>query len=469
MTFSVKLVAQNYQALHGSDYAGSIAVGYNPSSILSSPLPWDVTLLGFQTKNYSNLYYIYKPVNAATGTPYATWFNNGEYERKIFNSSNLNLFNTRIKINRKLAISFGANIRSVTNAITSKYNYIDTITSSNSFLGVNFNNQPFKAKLLSSTWTELFGTLAKTVFESKETKLNLGVTMKVNRGISGIVFDEYDGRIDRVAFSSPPSYYFTQAELTYAYPHVLETWDPNSPLSSNLKNGFKQTDTGGSLDIGFEYMVKDPRNYFQFDETPNDDYIWKFSVSLMDLGFAQYRYGIQSAKTSGISPNAYGVKFENKFDASIQSMQTLTDTLKTMVNTFSKLSGRYQIYLPSRLVVNIDRKLTDYIFVNAEMSLNAASILYPGKYTLHEMNLFSITPRIENRNFGFYVPVSINHYGQTWMGAAIKAGPLLMGLHHMNLISAKRNLQNGGGYIALVISPYQVVKRVKSRGVKCPI
>lgn len=50
--------SQNYQAMHGSDYAGSLAVGYNPASILSSPLSWDLALFGFQTKNYSNLYYL---------------------------------------------------------------------------------------------------------------------------------------------------------------------------------------------------------------------------------------------------------------------------------------------------------------------------------------------------------------------------------------------------------------------------
>lgn len=401
--------------------------------------------------------------------PYAIWINSGEYKRKIFNSSNINLLNTRIRLNRKLAMSFGANIRSVTNGTTSKYNYIDTISSSNSFLGLNLNNQPLKADLLSSTWAEMYGTLATTLRESASGRLNMGVTLRANRGISGIVFKGSDGRIDQVAFVSPPSYYFSQAELTYAYTHVLETWDPNKPLSSNLKSGLKNTDGGASIDIGFEYTVKDPANHFQFDESPNDEYIWKVAVSLMDLGFAKYKYGDQSARTSGVSPNAHGVSFENKFDASVQSMQTLTDTLKTMVNTFTPLTGHYLIYHPARFVLNVDRKLTDHIFINAEMSLHAAALFYPGQYTLHEMNLFSITPRIENRNFGFYLPVSVNQYSQTWMGAAVKAGPLLMGFHHLNLLTAKRNLQNGGGYIALVISPYQIVKKTKSRGIKCPI
>jgi len=118
------------------------------------------------------------------------------------------------------------------------------------------------------------------------------------------------------------------------------------PQQAFVKN-LKSADGGASFDIGFEYTIKDPANRFQFDETPNDSYIWKVAISLMDVGFAQYTYGVQSARTSGISPNAYGVKFENKFDASIQTLQTLTDTLKTMVNTFTPLAGKYKIYHPT--------------------------------------------------------------------------------------------------------------------------
>lgn len=47
-------VAQNYQAINGSSYAGSLGPSFNPSSIVHVPYSWDVTLFAFQFKNATN-------------------------------------------------------------------------------------------------------------------------------------------------------------------------------------------------------------------------------------------------------------------------------------------------------------------------------------------------------------------------------------------------------------------------------
>ena len=54
-----KVKAQDYHAIHGSSYAGSLGVHNNPASILMSPYKWDVTLFGGQLKSGSNLFTIY--------------------------------------------------------------------------------------------------------------------------------------------------------------------------------------------------------------------------------------------------------------------------------------------------------------------------------------------------------------------------------------------------------------------------
>ena len=43
-TLALECVAQDYQGLQGSPYAGSLGVANNPASILSTPYSWDVTL-----------------------------------------------------------------------------------------------------------------------------------------------------------------------------------------------------------------------------------------------------------------------------------------------------------------------------------------------------------------------------------------------------------------------------------------
>src|ERR1700748_2133626 len=46
--------AQDYHAIEGSPFAGSLGVANNPASILSTPYPWDITVFSMQLKNTTN-------------------------------------------------------------------------------------------------------------------------------------------------------------------------------------------------------------------------------------------------------------------------------------------------------------------------------------------------------------------------------------------------------------------------------
>lgn len=461
------LVAQNYQAMHGSSYAGSTGVHNNPASIVSSPLPWDIMLFGIQTKNYSNLVGINKQINQKTAG-YQIRVVNGKAKRDIMNNTNINVLNARFSLPKKSAISFGVNVRSSTIAKTSTLNLSDTVVSSNSFLEINTSNQPLRANLFTSNWLELHGTYAKTIFENRYSKLNLGATIKLNKGATGVVFKGTDGRFQQIASRNYPSYYFTSAELYYGYSYNLETWNTDKPISANLKQAYKDTDNGISTDLGLEYVIKGKKNSFSYEENSTTNYLWKFGISLLDLGYAKYMYGTESAKTSGVDPTYQGTSLENKFDATIQTLENFNDSLKTMVNSFTGLKSRFLIHHPTRFVINVDHKLSDFIYINGELTLNLSQLVYASKFYVRDMNLLTITPRIENRNFGFYLPLSLNTYYKLWIGAAFKAGPLLFGIHNIAPVKTKSNLQNGGGYLAFVISPYDFKRVKKNKFLDCP-
>ena len=52
------LQAQNYQAINGSMYAGSLAQSANPAAIVHVPYAWDITPFAIQLKQSSNAYQI---------------------------------------------------------------------------------------------------------------------------------------------------------------------------------------------------------------------------------------------------------------------------------------------------------------------------------------------------------------------------------------------------------------------------
>ena len=104
-----------------------------------------------------------------------------------------------------------------------------------------------------------------------------------------------------------------------------------------------------------------------------------------------------------------------------------------------------------RIVLNIDRFIYRNIYINADISINMPASLLKKWYSVHEMNLLTITPRWETSRYGFYLPIQVTNTKRFWIGGAFKAGPLLFGIHNWANLFTKNTIQNGGGYIALII------------------
>jgi hypothetical protein len=123
---------------------------------------------------------------------------------------------------------------------------------------------------------------------------------------------------------------------------------------------------------------------------------------------------------------------------------------------------------PMRLVVNADRYIADDFYINGEVSVNLAS-LFRKYHSVSELNFITVTPRWETRKLGVYLPIQYNAAGKFWIGGAFKAGPLILGLHNWGNVFGKKTIQNGGGYLALVIRAWTNNKEKRDRRFNCPI
>ena len=457
---------QQYQAVHGSNFAGSLGIMNNPASALSSPLPWDITLLGLQLKNSTNFFYIEKYDPSGKDPQLAAWIQNGEYKRRLITQFNMNLLNTRIRTSNRSAISFGMNIRSASLGGSSTYNFIDTILLPNTFLKVNMNNQPLDAFLRSSTWAEAYGSLALNLADKKHFIWNAGATIKSNMGLAGIHASITNGQFKEYVRPVNNLYEVTTAELNHGYSANLDFWDPAASTKSNLKRYRSQSIGGLSVDLGMEWIIKDQRNIELFNNRSQYNYTWKFGVSLLDLGYASYKYGTESAITSGVKPNINGIALARKFDSTITGIDVLNDTVRTAVAQFNAQTGEFRMHHPTRLVINADRQITDLIYINAELSIPIQAQSAANMQT-QDLNFLTITARRETQKYGVYLPLSLTRDGSFWIGAAVKAGPVLFGFHRVP-IGTKTSYQNGGAYLAYTISPSEKLRKPKGKNVKCP-
>jgi hypothetical protein len=270
----------------------------------------------------------------------------------------------------------------------------------------------------------------------------------------------------RVAQNDQLIYEVDNAIAQYGYSATLDSWLSENSTSKNLGDLFANSQGGLSADIGFEYLVRSkvPPTVFDEEETYYD-YEWKIGVSLLDIGFNNYRYGVNSRRTIGITDNIADSTLDEKF-AQV-TFSEFNDSLQTIVKSMGNLRGPFKIINPARLVVNVDRYISGNFFVNGDLSINLSQ-LDKKRYYVKSLNLLTITPRWETKKLGFYLPVTYNTEGKLWIGGAFKVGPLLLGLHNWANIFSKKKINNGGGYLALVIRSTKSVRDKTEKIYTCP-
>jgi hypothetical protein len=463
---SASISAQNYHAIQGSSYAGSLGVHNNPASIVNAPFNWDITILGLQEKTSTNAITVYNfsLLSPSGNSMYA--INGGDYSRYGVVNLNLNLLNTRIALNRKSSIAFGANFRSYTNLQTGSYNFIDTIGPSADFFRLNEGNTSLNARFTSSSWFELYGTYSRTIYDDQMGRLNAGITLKVSRGVSG-AYASVDGRFTKSVQGNQSIYSINTANIVYGYSSNYDRWQKGNSNGTNLNNFVGTTQAGASFDIGVEYLVKSQELSSFNDDDNYYDYDWKFGVSLLDIGGNQYKYGLQSRVVSGVKGSITDIALDTKFDSTINSVQTFNDSLSTIANV-NGIAGIFKVVNPMRLVVNVDRYIAGAFFVNAEVSVNMPSSLLKDYLHVQELNMITVTPRWETKKWGVYLPIQYNNRNQFWIGGAFKAGPLLLGVHNWANVFSKTSIQNGGGYIALIIRSRKSTEKNSDKRLNCP-
>ena len=128
------LKAQNYQAINGSSYAGSLGVGNNPATIVNVPYAWDITLFSMQMKQATNAIVVKNYSLLSTPTNVKVAVQPGEKNWFAYGTQDIHLFNTRINLSSKSAIAFGANIRNYFYVTGSKAKYLDSTKTLGEFL-----------------------------------------------------------------------------------------------------------------------------------------------------------------------------------------------------------------------------------------------------------------------------------------------------------------------------------------------
>ncbi|HYC29661.1 MAG TPA: hypothetical protein VEB42_12605, partial [Chitinophagaceae bacterium] len=331
------------------------------------------------------------------------------------------------------------------------------------FLNINDPSATLDAKFTGSSWIEIFGSYARTIIDDDARRINTGITVKASRGIAGAFF-----RIENLRFRKPTgnTNILTQASAAYGYSANFDRWKKENKTNENVNDLVNYSEGGIGVDLGIEYYVKTQAVRTFEDGDDYYDYKWKFGISLLDAGMNQYKYGSESRTLSGLRDDINDTLLDSKFRTA-NSFGEVNDSLATITQSMSQLAGKFTVLNPMRLVLNADRYLENDFYINGEISLNLVS-LFKKYHSVSELNFITITPRWETRRLGVYMPIQYNAEGKFWIGGAFKAGPLLLGVHNWANVFGKKSMQNGGGYLALVIRAWTNNHEKTDRRLNCP-
>ncbi len=444
-------MSQNYQALHGSAFAGSLGAANNPASIAHMPYKWDFSPFAFQLKHSTNSFKINDASLLSPSNSLAAGINSNR-KHKFLANQDIKLFNTRLRLSQQSAIAFGASVRSYISASTSKVKWQESFANLRNFIDINVTNLPLSAKATGNAWVEFYGTYAQSIAINDESIINAGITLKVTKGIGGGYIKASNLDVLSGVVNGMPGYYLSSGDIEYGYSTNLDAVKGNGSFVTIRNQLLQKSFTGFAASIGAEYII--PRE----DDTDKENaytYDLKIGVSLLDIGYNTYTYSANSRKAkltnSSISDSIFQKAFED-----LSAVNDLDDSLQTVAGTLSSINGNFQLFQPMRLVLSADKHLNGNFFISGEITIPLTGVLSNGrneKIFLRDMNLFALTPRYENKIIGFYLPILFNTNKQFWIGGAVKTGPLLLGLHNWANLFGKKSLQNGGGYMALIFRP----------------
>ncbi len=453
-SFCLQAISQGYQALHGSAYSGSTAVFNNPASSVNSAYKWDLTLFSTQLKVSTNSPYM-KMYSNGIQSELGLTMKEGTASRFAHGNFDVSLLNFLYKIDNRNAFNVGVRLRSYTHIKTMPLNYADTIASLNDFLIANANTPYLQGFITSTGWMETDLNYSRVLMENSYSKLSGGITLQIMKGLSGAFF-----KLNKMSYlegktATDTFFTFTGGGGSYAYSDNLN--------ESTQKDFLNKSLNGLGLSLGIEYLT------FNSESAANSgnnvlNYDWKIGVSLMDLGANHFKptpYSIQFSDPNPLLPDA---NFDTKL-SNASNVRDLSDSIKTLFSNNSDITDNFSISNPTRLILNIDKNLGNHFYVNGELSMNFYSTSSFTKLRTRELNLLTITPRWETIGWGAYLPIQYNTQGQIWLGMAVKAGPLVLGLHSLGILKKEPTI-NGGGYLMLSIHPFSK-RRVLSK-LDCP-
>ena len=438
--------SQSYHALNGSKYAGLLGSYYNPASIVNSVYQWDLSLFAAQSSIANNLVKIkgFSLSNYDTATASIT---EGKFKRYLHQNSDFQLFNATVHLGKLGTVGLALRTRTYNHTKTDDFLWIDSLNSTSQILRNNYPNPQFDAFATHAGWFQLDLSYANQVIDNPEYSLALGGTLQILRSVSA-AYAQVRGINYRPVANLPGIYTLTAVEFSANYSTNIDGLDGDNFSRRMVDSFIQNSKIGLGLSFGAEWVQKLTDRYDVNDEEQKGDYNWKAGFSVMDIGANKFVSSVSGFTASDVNTQRFANRF---FDVteSVSSLRQMQDSARVYFNNVQAAPNEFTVQLPTRFIFYADKNWGNGWYTGVQMNINWYSTQPKGKLKTREINFLTINPRWEKRAIGVYLPIQFTTQARLLVGAAVKLGPLVVGLHNLNWLSNKYTQLNGGGYIVL--------------------
>lgn len=207
--------------------------------------------------------------------------------------------------------------------------------------------------------------------------------------------------------------------------------------------GLKVQGTGFGLDVGFVWAMPDD------DGDSDEDYAWRFGISLLDAGFMRF----------GKSAEQHHIEFDTTIAVSNADFPPADDPHDLIEDASQAFLGdsaaslqkrSFAMGLPTALSLQFDAKMAPNFYVSGVL-VQRVKLL---KYSLQRPSTLAVVPRYEHRWFSLSLPIVLNDWRSLRMGIAARLGFLYFGTDNVGSFFKKEKLTGGDFYVGLKINAF---------------
>lgn len=280
------------------------------------------------------------------------------------------------------------------------------------------SSQNMKVNL--NAYTEFGLSYARVLIAQKNNFLKAGITLKYLAGTANGYI-----HINKLHTTVKKDRETNKSYLTNTSDRVVVRLGGVHLSNFDAKDLFDFKSTGFGADIGFIY------EYRAHPDKPKqgiNQYKLKIGVSLLDIGGIKYKR--DTTRSGGYTihiPKGQRFYLSNLSNSNIDHIKDIFDQYpQYFTETDEANSAGYRVSLPASLHLSIDYHVGGGFYINlaARKALTSFSN-HTGSGRVY--NYVTLTPRIESKHFGFFVPVSYSSFTDLNAGIAFRLGPLYLG------------------------------------------